>query len=465
MTLAGFLIAALLTNFFIIGEDENSKPFYVGVTFCGNTTTEAKLLIDKVKNYTNLFVLQSGPLQQFPEKINEIGDYAVSSGMHFIVYFGIDSQFYLGKWLETYDGRWLDRFLGVYYGDEPGGKMLDGDAYFWDKQTNSSITKTVDSRGVHVSIFKSYENMSITYWPDGRIELFKYEYPTVNSSSNVNSYINPTATIITYYPNGTITTKILELGGLPIEVDGACNVTYTYEELWNARPFQSYEETASRFIERYRTSLERSLNQNITAFTSDYALYWFDYLAGYDVVLAQFGWNHTTVQDIALIRGAAYLQNKSWGVIITWKYTNPPYLARGEEIYNQMRIAYESGAEYVVIFNYPTIEGNNYGVLQDEHFEALERFWNEVVQNPKIIHGGIKAESALVLPSNYGWGMRHPEDTIWGLWNPDEEAQQIWWLLQKTLAKHDLQLDIVYDDAKYSAAGKYQHIYYWNQTS
>lgn len=148
LTLTGFLIATLLTNFFMTGEDEKSKSFYVGVTFCGNTTTEAKLLIDKVKNYTNLFVLQSGPLQQFPDKINEIGDYAVSSGMHFIVYFGSDSQFYLRKWLETYDGRWLDRFLGIYYGDEPGGKMLDGEANFWDKQTDSSITKNVDSRGV-----------------------------------------------------------------------------------------------------------------------------------------------------------------------------------------------------------------------------------------------------------------------------------------------------------------------------
>jgi hypothetical protein len=459
LILAGFFIAALVANFVMIDGDKKSNSFYVGVTFCGNTTTEAKLLIDKVKNYTNLFILQSGSLQQFPDKINEIGDYAVSSGMYFIVYFGGDSRFYLEKWLETYDGRWGDWFLGVYYGDEPGGNMLDDGAIFWDKQTNSLITKTVDSRGVQISIFKSSENTSITYWPDGKIELSKCDYPTVPSYSNV------TTTIITYFPNGTITIKILELGGSPIKVDDNYNVTHTYEELWNARPFQSYDETAERFIEQHRTNLEIGLNQTITAFTSDYALYWFDYLASYDVVLAQFGWNHTTVQDIALIRGAAYLQNKSWGVIITWKYTNPPYLASGEEIYDQMRIAYECGAEYVIIFNYPTIEGNNYGILQDEHFEALERFWNEVVQNPKMVHGGIKAEAALVLPRNYGWGMRHPEDTIWGLWNPDEKAQQIWELLQKTLAKHGLHLDIVYDDPTYPATGKYQQIYYWNQTS
>ena len=38
-----------------------NTPFYVGVTYCGNNVTEAKLLIDRVRNYTNLFVIQSGP--------------------------------------------------------------------------------------------------------------------------------------------------------------------------------------------------------------------------------------------------------------------------------------------------------------------------------------------------------------------------------------------------------------------
>src|ERR1035438_6919651 len=42
----------------------SKKPFYVGVTYCGNSTTEAEQLIDKVKNCTNLFVLDSGPLMQ-----------------------------------------------------------------------------------------------------------------------------------------------------------------------------------------------------------------------------------------------------------------------------------------------------------------------------------------------------------------------------------------------------------------
>ena len=40
----------------------SKKPFYVGVTYCGDNVTEAEQLIDRVKNYTNLFIVQSGPL-------------------------------------------------------------------------------------------------------------------------------------------------------------------------------------------------------------------------------------------------------------------------------------------------------------------------------------------------------------------------------------------------------------------
>ena len=41
-------------------EEENTSdkdlPVYVVVSFCGNTTNQAKALIDKTKNYTNLCV-------------------------------------------------------------------------------------------------------------------------------------------------------------------------------------------------------------------------------------------------------------------------------------------------------------------------------------------------------------------------------------------------------------------------
>ena len=243
----------------------------------------------------------------------------------------------------------------------------------------------------------------------------------------------------------------------------------TYEQLSNARPFQSIDETAQRFVKEFNSQISRAKSYDpqfkLTFFTSDYALYWFDYQAGYNVLLAQFGWNQSIAQDMALVRGAANLQNKSWGAIITWKYTVPPYLASGDEIYQQMRMAYEGGAQYIAVFNYAEDMQGSYGTLKEEHFQALERFWNDVVQNASEVYGGIKAEAALVLPRNYGWGMRNPNDTIWGVWSTNSTSEQIWTQLQSKLAQYGSKLDIVYDDPAYPAAGKYSQIYYWNQTS
>jgi hypothetical protein len=178
--------------------------------------------------------------------------------------------------------------------------------------------------------------------------------------------------------------------------------------------------------------------------------------------MTQIGWNHTIEQNIALVRGAANMQNKDWGVIITWKYNNPPYLDTGEAIYNQMRMAYEAGAEYVVLFNYAENMTGPYGTLQEEHFVNLERFWNEVVQNPDVKQGSIEAEAVLVLPGNYGWGMRDLNDKIWGLWGPDEKSSQIWEISRTLLGQYGLSLDIIYEDSQFPVEGKYSKIFYWN---
>jgi hypothetical protein len=195
-------------------------------------------------------------------------------------------------------------------------------------------------------------------------------------------------------------------------------------------------------------------------FTSDYALYWFDYLAGYDGVFAEFGWNHTRSQDIALVRGAAKMQNKTWGAIITWTYDNPPYLYSGEKLYDDMVLAFENGAKYISVFNYPKI--NDYGILNEDHFQALERFWNKITTDTK--YAPHEAETALVLPRNYGWGMRNPNDTIWGLWGPDEKSPQIWNITNVLLTRFAPNIDIVYDDARFSLGDNYSRIYYWNST-
>jgi hypothetical protein len=126
-------------------------------------------------------------------------------------------------------------------------------------------------------------------------------------------------------------------------------------------------------------------------------------------------------------------------------------------------MSYENGAQYVILFNYAESMSGPYGTLQDEHFQALERFWNEVVQNPIVVHGGVKAQTALVLPENYGWGMRNPNDVIWGIWEPNSASSQTWIQVQSKLEQYGSKLDIVYDDPAYPATGKYNQIYYLNQ--
>jgi hypothetical protein len=244
-----------------------------------------------------------------------------------------------------------------------------------------------------------------------------------------------------------------------------------YIEETNQTVTRDYEESKKRFVEyiTYHIQLNEVTDRAITAFTSDYALYWFDYLAGYDTIFVELGWNHSTPTHIGLCRGAATAQQKDWGAIIVWKTRNlendkEGIYKTGLEMYQDMITAYETGAKYVIIFNYPTSPPYNpYGILTDEHFTAIEQFWNYMQTYPEE-YGKTVVQAALVLPENYGWALRHPNDRIWGYWGPDENSQQIWQLTQDLVEEYGLALDIVYDDPKFPVDGIYQEVYYWNHT-
>ena len=126
------------------------------------------------------------------------------------------------------------------------------------------------------------------------------------------------------------------------------------------------------------TSYPNGLNYTIPAFTSDYALYWFDYKAGYSTVFAELGGDrgaNNKTQQIALCRGAAQAQNKDWGAIITWATDNPPTPETGANMLQDMTLAYEAGAKYVIAFNYAV---NGTGGLTDEQFGAMKQFWTNI---------------------------------------------------------------------------------------
>jgi hypothetical protein len=412
-----FLIVILAVSMFAVyislstgGQTKAQPNAYVGIAFCGNTTDQAKQLIDKVKSYTNLFILDSGrnPISADQSKVEEVCDYAVAYGLYVIINLGIKNEYDSSNWFwgqPSLDGikqqwtqRWGDKFLGIYYNDEPGGIQLDGSWRQFYEQT-----------------MKHLGNSS---------------YPALQS-------LNEIAQKLTIY---------VENGTKPSPDD------YELE----AEFFMDYVITHDPGIEDLTAS-------GIRSFTSDYGLYWWDYKGGYDVMFAELGWNVSVAEQIALVKGAARLQDKEWGAMITWKYRSPPYLDSGDEIYNQMLISYQAGAKYIAVFNYP-YEGGAYGTLTDDHFAALQRLWNDITT--KQYADLSSPQAALVLPKNFGWGLRNPNDTMWGFWLSDNRTNQVAVVTAMCIYYYGVNLDIVYEDSAYPITNvAYQKVYYWNATA
>ncbi len=373
LSAAAIAIVVLLSLFLVqnLFSDNKVTPreFYVGVMFAyDHEISQLKAIVDKVKDYTNLFVLGSVDLFNNETALTEACDYITNANLSFIVQFrGLEKYNYnITEWMISAQARYGNQFIGIYRYDEPGGRQLDGT-------------------------------------PD--IQL-----------------INSTAA----GPNPTYAT-----------------VADAY--VGNLSAFPCYYEQFTPQI-----------------FTADYGLYWFNYKAGYSGVFAEFVGNESRERHIALCRGAANAFDRDWGVIVTWKYNQPPYLESGDELYNDLALSYSSGAKYAVVFSYP--DTGKYGTLTEEHFLALERFWNMLYADPSRF-GKNSAEAAYVVPSDYGFGFRSAADTIWGLFPPDNRSAKIYGDIQTLIEHYGAKFDILYDGTETETAiGNYKEVYYWNQT-
>jgi hypothetical protein len=252
-----------------------------------------------------------------------------------------------------------------------------------------------------------------------------------------------------------------EFGGRQIDCD----------EYMPIKEADNYTDAANNYVEYVRHFLSHYTEDIINAddllsITADYALYWFTYKAGYDVILSEFGWNHSRPLNVALNRGAAKMHNKEWGAIITWTYYEPPYMESADELYYDMVLAYLSGAKYVIILNYSPEKCTSYGTLTEEHFDAMKNFWSYIHTNPHRL--GVYCPTctriAYVLPKDYAWGFRGYEDKIWGLWI-DPLSIQMGKDVDYLLHTHHLGLDIIYDDPEYYNKMRiYSKLYFWNGT-
>ena len=454
--------------------------------------------------------------------MGQIGDYAVNSRLSVILYYGnigpnTDKSHDL---VSLGQQRWNSSFLGLYFNDEPGGRIIDAQQVnLYPQDMNGSVTKNPDG-SVATSVYYSTESnlnytlidnktvtesigtprynstyVGTTFYPSREIYVFtstQFGVAVNSTASNETEPPQPSASavsqiskMINYQLNGTITCQVMYCTGFETIVDGPFTYlpngtvldvngksvtghgTITqftpYQQLLDSNPLGSYAETADTFVRIKQSGLNTVRNQsNVNIFTSDYALYWFDYQTGYDTVFAQFVGNESRERHIALCRGAAQTFGKDWGAIVTWKYNQAPYLESGDELYSDLALAYSSGAKYAIVFTYPNITA--YGTLTDGHFDAMQRFWSNLKSNPGSF-GENPSKVAYVVPADYGFSFRNANDNIWGHFPADEQAQKIYSDTVTLTAKYGANLNILYDGPETeSKLSSYTTVYYYNQT-
>ncbi|MCW3999988.1 MAG: hypothetical protein NWE93_07100 [Candidatus Bathyarchaeota archaeon] len=228
------------------------------------------------------------------------------------------------------------------------------------------------------------------------------------------------------------------------------------------RSAESHAEAAQKYVDVLAPEIQYYQAEGQKVLTADYGLYWFDYRAGYDVVLAELGWNSSREQQIALVRGAARAHDKDWGAMITWTYSQEPYIASGAEVYEDLVLAYDSGARYAVVFSYP--QTDKHGILGQEHLDTLKDFWSYIASHPQADYAAVK--TAYVLPADYGFGFRSSNDTVWGLWSGDSQSRQIYGEVEALIMQFGADFDILcdYPSLMADAHGRYGTVIYWNGT-
>ena len=144
----------------------------------------------------------------------------------------------------------------------------------------------------------------------------------------------------------------------------------------------------------------------------------------------------------------------------------PPYLENGTAMLQDMLTAYQAGAKYIVVFNYPTYPEANpvrnpdagsirrHGrILESNTLQPKKHVWNR-----KCTSGSCSAKRLWLGHE------KSATDLIWGIWNSDGLSPIIWNSMNQLLKTYGSRLDIIYNDTEFNFTEKYSKIYYWNGT-
>ena len=171
------LIALISVSLFVtidwFNNYRHSTPeFFVGVECAYGNVRDLKDLVDKVKTYTNLFVIGSLEISFNQTALNETCDYIYDAGLYFIVFFTspLDPKYGYNPyvWILKAKQKYGDKFLGTYRYDEPGGNQLD--------RTSSNLVVEAKDYADAAKTFVDYLYLHIEYYLYSSPKMFTADY-------------------------------------------------------------------------------------------------------------------------------------------------------------------------------------------------------------------------------------------------------------------------------------------------
>jgi hypothetical protein len=127
-------------------------------------------MVDKVRNYTNLFVIGSIELTFNETALNESCDYIYNAGLKIVVLFTDVKKYNFSTltWLTQAQTKYGDAFLGLYRYDEPGGDQLESK----ELRFVANTTNYADTAGNFTKILRDH----VDYYVNNADRIFTADY-------------------------------------------------------------------------------------------------------------------------------------------------------------------------------------------------------------------------------------------------------------------------------------------------